>query len=206
MISHHEKRPFADEVLKHEWMFMSKVKKTYKDKVKVLYHNIKKYSKLDKFRKLILFFLVRNLTEEDIAHYHNYFDLFDSKNQGVITKESFSQILQKHLNIDADSSMKVFENSDLFDNGKMGYSQFISAVIPYTKFFNQKRLVIFFHLSDIDRNKKLSVDDLRKFLNIQFKHRNQDMKEFTDSILSKFTDMFEEEVEFEPFLKVIAEV
>lgn len=26
MISHHEKRPFADEVLKNEWMFMSKVK------------------------------------------------------------------------------------------------------------------------------------------------------------------------------------
>lgn len=172
MISHHEKRPFADEVLKHEWMFMSKVKKTYKDKVKVLYHNIKKYAKLDKFRKLILFFLVRNLSEEDIAHYHNYFDLFDSKNLGAITKDSFSEILQKHLNVDVDSSSKVFDNSDLFENGKMGYSQFISAVIPYTKFFNQKRLVIFFHLSDIDRNKKLSADDLRKFLNIQFKHRN----------------------------------
>jgi calcium-dependent protein kinase len=39
MISHHEKRPFADEVLKNEWMFMSKVKQTYKEKVKVLYHN-----------------------------------------------------------------------------------------------------------------------------------------------------------------------
>jgi len=101
---------------------MSKVKKTYKDKVKVLYHNIKKYSKLDKFRKLILFFLVRNLTEEDIAHYHSYFDLFDSKNLGTITKDSFTEILNKHLGVDMDSSSKVFDNCDLFDNGKMGYS------------------------------------------------------------------------------------
>ena len=104
--------------------------------MKVLYHNIKKYSKLDKFRKLILYFLVRNLSEEDIAHYHNYFDLFDSKNQGVITKDGFQNILSDHLNVDADSSGKVFENSDLFDNGKMSYTQLISAVIPYTKFFN----------------------------------------------------------------------
>ena len=84
MISHHEKRPFADEVLKNEWMFMSKVKKTYKEKVKVLYHNMKKYGRLDKFRQLILYFLVRNLSEEDIAHYHNYFNLFDQNSLGEI--------------------------------------------------------------------------------------------------------------------------
>lgn len=51
---------------------------------------MKKYAKLDKFRQLILYFLVRNLSEEDIAHYHNYFDLFDRKNHGVITKECFA--------------------------------------------------------------------------------------------------------------------
>lgn len=89
MISHHEKRPFADEVLKNDWMFMSKVKQTYKEKVKVLYHNQKKYAKLDKMRQLILYYLVRNLSEEDIAHYHNYFDMFDKQNQGIITKENF---------------------------------------------------------------------------------------------------------------------
>lgn len=50
---------------------------------------MKKYSKLDDLRKTILFFLVRNLSEEDIAHYHNYFDLFDNTNIGMITKESF---------------------------------------------------------------------------------------------------------------------
>ncbi len=85
-------------------MFMSKVKKTYKDKVKVLYHNIKKYAKLDNFRKLILFFLVRNLSEEDIAHYHNYFDLFDNLNVGTITEKGFCEISKKHLNVELESS------------------------------------------------------------------------------------------------------
>ena len=116
-------------------MFMSKVKKTYKEKVKVLFHNIKKYAKLDDFRKMILYFLVRNLSEEDISHYHDYFDLFDSKNLGVINKESFREVLEKTLQVDSEEADQIFERIDLFGNGTVTYSQFISAVIPYTKFF-----------------------------------------------------------------------
>ena len=95
---------------------------------------------------------------------------------------------------------------DLFGNEKISYSQFISAVIPYTKFFNQKRLVIFFHLGDIDRNQKLSLDDLTKFLNIQFKHWSQDMGKFQGKIAEAFESMFPKEVDFDHFLKVISEV
>ena len=79
-------------------------------------------------------------------------------------------------------------------------------MIPYTKFFNQKRLVIFFHLSDIDRNQKLSLDDLTKFLAIQFKHWSQDMEKFQKQIAETFESMFPKEVEFDNFLKVISEV
>ena len=79
---------------------MSKVKKTTKEKVKVLYHNMKKFSRLDKFRQLILYFLVRNLSEEDISHYHNYFDMFDKNNLGVITKTAFKEVLEASLGIE----------------------------------------------------------------------------------------------------------
>lgn len=122
MITHHEKRPFADEILKHEWMFMSKIKQTYKEKVKVLHHNMKKYAKLDKFRQLILYYLVRNLSEEDISHYHNYFDLFDRKNQGAIEKESFVEVLSENLGVEKSQSEEIFDSIDLFDNGKLSYS------------------------------------------------------------------------------------
>lgn len=77
---------------------------------------MKKYSKLDKFRQLILYYLVRNLSEEDIAHYHNYFDLFDNKNKGVITKESFAEVLEENLEIDKNTADAIFDNMDLFDN------------------------------------------------------------------------------------------
>lgn len=122
MITHHEKRPFADEILRNEWMFMSKIKQTYKEKVKVLYHNMKKYAKLDKLRQLILYYLVRNLSEEDISHYHNYFDLFDKKNQGAISKESFVEVLQENLGIEKTQIEGVFDSMDLLGNEKISYS------------------------------------------------------------------------------------
>lgn len=79
---------------------MSKVKKTTKEKVKVLYHNMKKFAKLNSLRQLILYFLVRNLSEEDISHYHSYFDMFDKNNLGVITKTAFKEVLETSLGID----------------------------------------------------------------------------------------------------------
>lgn len=32
------------------------------------------------------------------------------------------------------------------------------------------------------------------------------MKEFVDTTVNKFSEMFEDEVEFEPFLKVVSEI
>lgn len=61
MITDHETRFFTDQVLSDSWMSMSKVKTIYKEKIKVLFHNMKKYTKLDRFRKLILYFLAKNL-------------------------------------------------------------------------------------------------------------------------------------------------
>ena len=81
-------------------------------------------------------------------------------------------IAKKVLGVESDSSKELFVKMDLFENKKISYSQFISSSIPYTKFFNKKRLIVFFNLSDINRDKKLCVSDLKNFLKIQFQHRD----------------------------------
>lgn len=67
-------------------------------------------------------------------------------------------------------------------------------------------MIIFFQLGDIDRNQKLSLDDLNKFLNIQFKHWQKDMGVFQGKITKKFESMFPEEVDFDQFLNAISEI
>lgn len=61
MICDQHIRLFTDQVLNDPWMSMSKIKVVFNEKIKILYHNIKKFAKLDKLRKLILYFICRNL-------------------------------------------------------------------------------------------------------------------------------------------------
>lgn len=170
MITEQDQRLFTDQVLSDQWMSMSKVKTIYKEKIKVLFHNMKKYTKLDKFRKIVLYFLAKNLQEEDISHYHNYFYLFDSKNKGSIDRESFALTLKENLEIEEDLSNKVFDRMDIFNQGKISYIMFISQVIPFSKFFSDKRLVIFFQIANFNKGTTIGSQDLLSFLNLQFKY------------------------------------
>lgn len=61
-------------------------------------------------------------------------------------------------------------------------------------------------MSDIDRNSKLSSEDVKKFLTIQFKHWQKDMTQFQQGIVNKFEQVFPEEVDFDKFLNVISEI
>ena len=204
MISHHVKRPFTEEVLSDKWININKNSNIEKEKVKILCYNIQKYSNLDIFRKIVLYFEVRNLTEEDISHYHSYFDLFDDSNKGEIDLKSFSKIIKKYYDLEDNEIEKIFTNIDIFSQKTISYSQFLSAVIPYTKFFNKKRLVIFFKLCDIDQNKKISEEDLKIFLDIQFRHMKNNMDLLTDKVIDSFNQIFKKEVKFDQFLKELS--
>lgn len=166
MITGVDQRLFTDQVLSDPWMSMSKVKTIYKEKIKVLFHNMKKYTKLDKFRKIVLYFLARNLQEEDISHYHNYFYLFDNKCKGSINKESFIETLRVNLEIEEEISSKVFDRLDIFGQGKISYMMFISQVIPFNKFFSDKRLIIFFQISNFNKGLTIGSTDIEKFLKL----------------------------------------
>jgi calcium-dependent protein kinase len=97
MICDQHTRLFTDQVLNDPWMSMSKIKVVFNEKIKILYHNMKKYAKLDKLRKMILYFISKNLQEEDICHYHNYYFFFDQKNNGSIDKESFVKTVSENV-------------------------------------------------------------------------------------------------------------
>ena len=203
MITPHETRLFADEVLKHEWMLADKQHKVSSNKVKKLYSNMRDYSKLDLARKTIVYFLARNFYEEEISAYHKYFDIFDPDNRGSISFESFYKVLHDHLNISSKEAEQVFKQIDIFENGTLGYSQFIASAIHYSKYFSEKRLAIFFHIADIGKTGKITQDNLDKFLTIQFKHRNNVSNEFKEKAIEDFKRVGVLDKSFTTFAKVL---
>ena len=202
MVTQHEDRLFADEVLKHDWMVSDKESKVSSNKIKKLYSNMRDYSKLDLAKKTIIYFLARNFYEEEISAYHKYFDIFDPENRGCISVESFQKVLAEHLKISSQEAQQVFKNIDIFENGTLGYSQFIASAIHYSKYFSEKRLAIFFQIADIDKTGKITQDNLDKFLSIQFKHRNNVSNEFRQKAIADFKRAGALDTNFSMFAKI----
>ena len=202
MVVNHEVRLFADEVLKHEWMACDKEKKISSNKVKKLFSNMKDYSKLDFARRTMIYFLARNFYEEEIAAYHKYFDLFDPTSQGCISLENFKNVFVEHLKLPSEEIEQVFKNIDIFERGTLGYSQFIASAIHYSKYFTEKRLLVFFQLADLDKSGKISQDNLDRFLSIQFKHRNNVSDEFKVKAINDFKRVGALDNEFLKFAKI----
>lgn len=202
MVINDEARLFADEVLRHDWMVTEKENKASSSKIKKLFSNMKDYAKLDLAKRTIIYFLARNFYEEEIAAYHKYFDIFDPENRGCISSENFRKILSENLKISSQEAEQVFKNIDIFENGSLGYSQFIASAIHYSKYFTEKRLAVFYQIADIDKTGKINQDNLDKFLSIQFKHRNNVSNEFITKAVADFKRVGALDTSFPTFAKI----
>ena len=205
MVINHEARLFADEVLKHPWM-SSKQAKIESSKVKEIFVNMREYSKLSLLRKTVIYFLARNMYEDELIKYHDYFYFFDPSDQGSVSVDNFKSIMKSALGVNEKESEEIFRGLDIFENSYITYSQFISAIIPHKEFLNEKKLSIFFNLCDIDKDDKLSLDDLDKFMTIQFKYRQNVPGKFKSVVLNEFASMNVQGLLFPDFAKIFAKV
>ena len=205
MIINHEIRLFADEVLKHPWM-NAKNFKIETAKFKEIYCNIKQYSQLNFLRKTVIYFIARNMYEEEFIKLHEYFEFFDPKDMGNITLENFKSTLKGTLGVSEKEAEEVFSGLDIFDNKYISYSQFTAAAINYREFMVDKKLNVFFSLCDIERDGKLTLAELDTFLSKQFKYRSNVPNKFKFVVINEFTDMKLQNLAFDDFAKVFAKV
>jgi len=85
--------------------------------------------------------------------------------------------------------MDLFTKADILENGHLTYTEFVAAVISKSKqIFNDISLSLFFANADTNKDKKLSMDDITAYVNLQFKYR----KDIDDKIKQKIIDTFKE--------------
>lgn len=202
MITNHEERLFADEVMRHPWMQSNQIKPE-PSRIKEIFCNMREFSKLNLLRKTVIYFIARNLYEEQMVPLHEYFHHFDTNMTGVITLAGFKEVV-KVCNVSEKDAEEVFAGLDIFEQKSISYSLFVSATFPLADFMNETRLHLFFLLADIDRNDKVSVKDLETFLKIQFKHRTNVPDKFKSTVLTQFEELNLNDVPFKEFQKVIS--
>jgi calcium-dependent protein kinase len=187
MIVSQDLRLFADEVIKHPWM-QSKNLKIDNSKLKEIWSNMVSYSKMPLLKKVIMYFIAHNLYEEDLTAMHEYYYMFDPSDQGTISEGPFKDILKNKLDIDDKTADSVFKGMDIFETKSIAYTVFIASAFSKSVLTAEKKLNIFFQISDIDKNEVLSRSDFEKFMAIQFKYRSV----VTDGVKAKLLSQFAE--------------
>lgn len=82
---------------------------------------------------------------------------------------------------------------------------FIAAVIPFSKLFSDKRLIIFFQICNFSGEQFMCSHDLSCFLKRQFKYSNLMDEAKIEELSEEFRDMFKgnEKVTFDQFSRAI---
>lgn len=106
-----------------------------------------------------------------------------------------------------DNLEQIFKDIDIFKNGKLTYILFISSVIPYSKLFSEKRLIIFYQICNFTAEQFICSNDLQCFLKRQFKYSNLMNDEKILELCEEFKVMFKgnEKITFDQFSRSINE-
>lgn len=198
MVSPHEARPFADEVLQMPFMDI-KSTSVEKRRVQQFVGNMRVFAALPLAKKLLLYFIARNLYEEQLKPMHEFFHHFDKQNSGAISAESFQQTLREVDEKNDADVKKLFDALDIFDQQAIPYSLFIASAFQLGQFLDEARLHLFFLLADFDRDGKLSTRDLERFFQVQFHHRPNVPNKVRVDALREFAELGLTECPFRTF-------
>ena len=161
------------------------------------------FSKKPALQKEIYYFLAKISNENDIAIYKNIFNFFDVNNKGGLSKNDLKEGLAKNkINIDEETLGIIFDGLDFHNNGKIYYSEFLSAMVSSKDFNKEEKIISVFNLlkENEQNNNYITYDSLENAakalnLNINKERIKHCFKRLNESInLEKFQKIILDEV------------
>ena len=165
MLVPESKRDTAKKVLEHSWF------KNAKDiSLTSLGFNINffiDYIQGSKIKQMFLMFIASRLDENEINSLKNIFSAFDKSKDGQICYNELRQglIQLKSNKITEQDVYFLFQALDVDRNGKIDYTEFITATLQKANYLRSDRLLETFLNFDKDRSGKISKDELIVALN-----------------------------------------
>ncbi|KAM7525339.1 hypothetical protein LguiA_015241 [Lonicera macranthoides] len=157
-----KKRLTAHEVLCHPWV---RVGGAAPDKPldSAVLSRLKKFSAMNKFKKMALRVIAENLSEEEIAGLKEMFKMIDTDNSGQITLEELKNGLERVGANLKDSEIKSLMQAADFDNsGTIDYSEFVAAMMNLNKAQKEDYMFAAFSYFDKDGSGYITADELQQ--------------------------------------------
>jgi calcium-dependent protein kinase len=145
-----DKRPSADEILKHIWFQKSMNKDIGEDAIKKLGANFKMLKFKDEFQRILFFIFVSIYggQSEDLK-IRDAFRKFDKDDDANVDLGEFSLILKSiNPSITDDEIYHLFSDLDLNGNGSISYKEFQAAMVNESNILTDANIELFFQKFD----------------------------------------------------------
>jgi len=201
MAKNPDKRIRAQKAFEHPW-FKSINEEVHSQNLDIeILNNIKNYSSPQKFKKLVLKFMITFLTQKELKELKKAFYAIDYDHTGKINIDELDKAF-KQCNVDVSQQelQKIIAYSDYHGTGKIEYTDFIVASINQKKLLDRDRLTTAFKYFDVDDSGFIDACDVKKALLRSGKNIIHD--EEIELMLEEVTSIDMPKLSLEDFLKL----
>ena len=122
---------------------------------------LKSYKGESLFKRAAMNMLVKMASSKEVDDLRKQFEAIDKDGTGMILeKELHDVIKKKQLNMSDKEVSDLIAEVDYQGNGKINYSEFLSATIDLQTFLDEQKLLAVFNQFDTDRSGKITEDNI----------------------------------------------
>ncbi|CAN7101330.1 unnamed protein product, partial [Brassica rapa subsp. narinosa] len=160
--SNPKKRLTAHQVLCHPWIVDDTVAPDKPLDCAVV-SRLKKFSAMNKLKKMALRVIAERLSEEEIGGLKEMFKMIDTDDSGTITFEELKDSMKRVGSELMESEIQeLLHAADVDESGTIDYGEFLAATIHLNKLEREENLVAAFSFFDKDASGYITIDELQQ--------------------------------------------
>ncbi|WZZ01036.1 hypothetical protein YC2023_073364 [Brassica napus] len=157
-----KKRLTAHQVLCHPWIVDDTVAPDKPLDCAVV-SRLKKFSAMNKLKKMALRVIAERLSEEEIGGLKEMFKMIDTDDSGTITFEELKDSMKRVGSELMESEIQeLLHAADVDESGTIDYGEFLAATIHLNKLEREENLVAAFSFFDKDASGYITIDELQQ--------------------------------------------
>ncbi|CAF1776200.1 unnamed protein product [Brassica napus] len=148
----------------------------------LLVSRLKRFSSMNKLKKMALRVVAERLSEEEIGGLKELFKMIDTDNSGTITFEELKDSIRSVGSELVESEIQeLLQAADVDESGTIDYGEFLAATIHLNKLEREDNLVAAFSFFDKDASGCITIDELQQAWN-QFGIKDSHLDEMIKDI------------------------